>query len=621
MSLPGGGSIMKRTASFVIILMSFAVVFSPQGVNSMDEIDIEDEENDVECSRWVREPATGCGGIDIISLVSEEDLTDVTVTLTVKETIELHDETSFSIYIEPFVVEIYWEDVEVYGGDHGQSENVDVNIDGADIIVTIPKRYLDREIFYLSAFAETFFCSEEDDWEEIESYNDEIPDTEGGSGTRAAIMETFDMALDDPEGDVERSYNERFEVSTHDHIDIVSLSAHETGSGDIRVELVVSGIISDEPGVSYSVSGNEFWICYCNCNGTINYDDNTQEESVSISGGTITAVLGGGKITDIDFLYAYTMVRGDGEDDETYTDEANNYEWDDDYIDVFDDMIMAIDISMPDVEEIVFLYSMEICDGETASLFREEMDPDEDGFITEEEMDELFAFEEEDLFGLEFLIDEVQGDSSFEVKEEGLVGPVDSDEPLKIIFETRIDFNLNTLKERHTVTLRTMEYEEWEDDDDYHYDDDDSTFPPDEWVDDDDYTYPSDEWEEEPESEGVGYSENDSGECVIEPITFTLSVPDGWRIDESSVEPVMYLDFIDEERTGVHIGPEDMGDLAEIEEGEDLVSFDIVRSEVDGDEEVIEVGDGGYESWWILVGIIASAVLLLLTAGKRSERV
>ena len=236
---------------------------------------------------------------------------------------------------------------------------------------------------------------------------------------------------------------------------------------------------------------------------------------------------------------------------------------------------VVLDWETPERAE--FRMSMEMDLGAFSGMFRGLLDNNSDGKIDESEVEELGSFFEiDDTEGnpleLDILIDNRSAQMEFESGWTGLVGDVDSTEPIGMYFNTVYTWTLDDTLDRHTISLRPLETN----------DSDDDEIPDDiNWTDDDD------------DDEGMPFD-----------MTFVIKMPDGWSIDEDSVVPENMKQFVTEDGT-IELTPEDIEAIGEPEG--DIVSFDIVKG---------ESSDSPFPLW-IPVGALFVAVLSLGLLGSR----
>jgi hypothetical protein len=234
-------------------------------------------------------------------------------------------------------------------------------------------------------------------------------------------------------------------------------------------------------------------------------------------------------------------------------------EFDDDYEDPFGGMFdpeaseMEVILEWESLDKAELRISMEMDLGSFAGMMRASLDLDEDGTIEEEEIGELGSlFDEEDpeegFLGLQILVDNETAQTEVDTGWTGLLGSVDSTEPIGMYATTIYTWNIDDSLERHRITLRPIddeeEEEEWEEDDINWTDDD-------EWVDDDDDEMPFN-------------------------MTFLIKFPSGWEIDLETVEPEMMKQFVNDDGY-IELTPDDIDDIGEPEG--DIVTFEVVRTD------------------------------------------
>ena len=191
------------------------------------------------------------------------------------------------------------------------------------------------------------------------------------------------------------------------------------------------------------------------------------------------------------------------------------------------------------------------------AMLRGFLDNDSDGMIEEEEIAELGGLFDEDeaeegFFGLQILVDNETAQTEVETGWTGLLGPVESDEPIGMFATTRYTWTIDDSLDRHRITLRPIDdqdEEEW-DDEEFNWTDDD-----DEWMDDDNWT-------------------DDDDDDMPFNMTFLIKFPSGWEIDLETVEPEMMKQFVNDDGY-IELTPDNIEDIGEPEG--DIVTFEVVK--------------------------------------------
>jgi hypothetical protein len=185
--------------------------------------------------------------------------------------------------------------------------------------------------------------------------------------------------------------------------------------------------------------------------------------------------------------------------------------------------------------------------------------------------------------GLMILIDNQTADVEFEGGWTGILGDVDSEEPIGMYALTTYTWDIDESLERHTITLRPNEYNESEEVEDP---------PPVEVPDDENWTVGDDDDE--------NWTVGDDDEEMPFNMNFVINLPKGWKIDGESVEPETMKQFMKDDDT-IEFTPEDIEAIGEPEE--DIVSFDIIKGSDDSPFPVwIPLGA-------LLIGVLSIGIL------------
>ena len=211
-----------------------------------------------------------------------------------------------------------------------------------------------------------------------------------------------------------------------------------------------------------------------------------------------------------------------------------------------EDMELEVSLEWESLDTAELSMSMELDLGGFALMLRQMLDEDQDGEIEEAEISELESLfdeneTEEGFLGLDILIDNVSAQKEFESGWTGLLGNVNSNEPLGMYATITYSWTIDTDLDRHSIILRAMDVEEEEEEED-----DNITY-----VDDDD------------DDEGMPFN-----------MTFVIKLPGGWKIDQDTVEPQTMKQFIKDDGT-IELTQEDVEAIGETEG--DIVSLEIVK--------------------------------------------
>jgi hypothetical protein len=211
------------------------------------------------------------------------------------------------------------------------------------------------------------------------------------------------------------------------------------------------------------------------------------------------------------------------------------------------DMEVEVVLEWESLDSAELRMSMTMYTGEAAQELRGYLDDNEDGKIEEDEIATLESLfddneTEEGPLGLEILIDNKTAQTEYESGWTGLLGDVDSDEPIGMEMIMTYLWSIDEDLERHTIVLESSEEEG---------DDDNTTV-----VDDDD-----------DDDEGLPFN-----------MTFEIKFPGGWEIDIETVIPEMMKQYVVDDNT-IELSQEDMENIGEPEG--DIVSFDIVKGSSD----------------------------------------
>jgi hypothetical protein len=219
--------------------------------------------------------------------------------------------------------------------------------------------------------------------------------------------------------------------------------------------------------------------------------------------------------------------------------------------DIFDPENMEVEIILEwdSLDKAELRMSMQMDLGSYAGLMRGMLDTDKDGKVEEDEIGDLENIfddngSEEGPLGLDILIDNVSAEKDLDSGWTGLLGDVDSEEPLGMYMTITFTWTIDEDLDRHTIVMRSVEPEEEEEE---------------EWE-EENITIPDDDFEED---EGLPFN-----------ATFVIDLPDGWDIDPDTVVPESMKDYIKDDNT-IELTPEDLETIGE-QEG-DIVSLDIVK--------------------------------------------
>jgi hypothetical protein len=221
-----------------------------------------------------------------------------------------------------------------------------------------------------------------------------------------------------------------------------------------------------------------------------------------------------------------------------------------------EDMEMKMEIEFDDIDHAVFTMSVELELGIFLGVMKGYLDSDHDGEVEEEEIADLEGlFDGEDMedgfLGLTILIDNKTAQMTFDSGWTGLLGDVNDTGPIGM-FAT-IDYSWDVEESgSHTIILRPIdeddEYEEWEDE----YEDENNTI----------------EYEDEANESGLDL-----------PVSFTISLPDGWSVDIDSVIPTFMAEFVTDDGDSIVLTSQDIQDLGDPEG--DIVSFQLVKGDTE----------------------------------------
>jgi len=241
-----------------------------------------------------------------------------------------------------------------------------------------------------------------------------------------------------------------------------------------------------------------------------------------------------------------------------------------------ENMTAELALDWTSLEKAEFRMSMEMDLGAMGGMFRMMLDADNDDKISEEEIELMGnpfegSDEENGPLGLEILMDNKTPQVETESGWSGLVGDVDSTEPIGMYFTMTYTWTLDDTLDRHTIVLRPSDINESEDDD---ITDDIN------WTDDDD-------------DEGMPFD-----------MEFVIKLPKGWIVDEDSIVPESMKQFLKDDGTIV-LTSDDIEAIGEPEG--DIVSLEIIK----GDS-----SDSPFP-FWIPVGALFVALLSVGLLGRR----
>jgi hypothetical protein len=557
---------MKMIHIILAALFLLTSVLATKDAIGIEDTTIEDEAGDVISSETVERIVSGYGEIDIVSLVSVQDLTTVTVTLTTVDSMETGDEYSYDITVGDIYAS--YSDGELEIDTFSSTTSTTGEVIENELILEIPRSELNATWFYISA--RTYFF----DWESFENtatYTDDIDYDPFVDFTRAP--DTFNRDLTDETGDVMETTDIETPVSDRPELDILAISLINSGSDEITLEMEMAGQVTDDDRITYTIYLDDAYIEYSAGDGYINYHDGGSSTTVSASGTKIIAVLDETRISSTDYINADAEYF-DWEEGINIYDDAGTSGWGDIDLEGLFDMEMSIAMKFEDIDEIEIRFTISIGEGNYSRMMRTEMDSDEDGTITEEEIESQIEDDammdpiDSDMISMDGISPRVASDLEYS----GLTGPADSKDPLTITMITILSFDLED-RDNHTFRIGP---------------------------------------DSQTSYENTRSGEIQSAEETVSsffPVSFEISLPSGWTVDPDSVKPSGLTDHIEDGR--IKMDAEELEDIGLGDSEEMSITF--IKDDDGKDPEKLPFGS----AIPIMAFLLLAAAMAIIHARKR----
>lgn len=575
---------LKMRKHFVITigaLMLLTLMMSAQGQEPFYE-ELVDESDDVMSEEYNEIVVEGHDDIDITGMTLEVTLTDATVTFSVKGDIKIDDDHSYDFSAGAINFYMWDGEPDVYPS----SANYTINGGTVSVTAQLSDLYFSDPLI-MSGESEYYGFDYTSDYYYVE---DSIMDI--GYGNGEDVRSENYRQIFDPEGDVTAEIYEEVPVSGKDYLDIIKITVEELTSGDFEITMEMAGDVYDTSKVDYSMDIDDADISYSNGEGYVYYYEGygSEEFDISASGREITAVLDGTRINEIDYIWGYAS-EDDWENGTSCYDMVSNDPWDNIDIDDLEDidMEMAIEIDFLEVDLVEIRLTYHIGGGMFTDLMRDEFDDNDDGQITEDEVESLFddpeTVEEEIIEAIDVQIDGESGTSTYVFEHSGILGPTESSEDIEVVMKFVVEFELDDADE-HDVSIVIDASESNEEE-----------------------TY-------DEESDSIESISEDS----FYPMVFRVILPDEWGILTATLEPAEFKEYLNEGKTLIEISGEELNDMEEPED--ELLSFTMEHDEDQYERvDIADDDDDGDDSPVPAAVVLSSLVLSVIGLGYfRSRR-